>query len=199
MNDEIEAKIGITEEEALSILSTLTGKRLEIEDERELNTLYDDATGSLHFKGICLRLRRVDTYLRGRTAYLLTYKGVAKGGRYKKREELETFLSEEESATIMAIHERLGFHSSFYYEKRRRSASYNDCTICVDLIPHLGWFLEVEGPSERHITRIMKEFGLQDRPCLKDGYPTLIQRYMKQNPKIFNKKIGVSFEKGTVR
>jgi adenylate cyclase, class 2 len=99
-----------------------------------------DRDGELNGAGMLLRLRQD-----GRRV-VLTFKGPARPGDYKSREETELRLSSLEAA--FQIFFSLGFRESFRYEKYRtdfvRSGAPGLAT--VDETP-VGTFIELEGSS----------------------------------------------------
>src|SRR5579859_2835327 len=68
----------------------------------ETNVLFDNDDQRLRNRGELIRIRRV-----GRNS-ILTYKGPARPGDYKSREEIETSLGDAGNAELILA--RLGFH-----------------------------------------------------------------------------------------
>jgi adenylate cyclase, class 2 len=176
MPDEIEAKIKIEDPESFRRRMTeqgppSTGPVLEV------NRLFDDAAGSLLASGSALRLREEQPVEGGPVErVLLTYKGPRQDSPMKRRPELETGVGSAE--TVAAIFKALGLAEAFRYEKRRTAWMVDDCEVVLDELPHLGWFVEVEGPTEEAVFRCLAEIGLTNRPIIKESYIGLLQQYL---------------------
>lgn len=138
-NLEVEIKLPVSSLPAILERIAQAGWRLVQERSLESNTLLDTEDGHLRAGGIVLRLRQYA----GR--HVLTYKGPGRDGKHKVREELEVPL--DGSATMSAIFERLGYRSSFRYEKYRTEFSDGTGHLTIDETP-IGNYLELEGPPE---------------------------------------------------
>jgi adenylate cyclase class 2 len=76
----------------------------------------------------------------------LTYKGPPESGTHKRREELETKV--DDGATVREIFRRLGYETTFVYEKYRTEfrRAGEDGLLLLDETP-LGVFIELEGDA----------------------------------------------------
>jgi adenylate cyclase, class 2 len=130
----------------------------------EANTLYDRLDGELRRSSVLLRLRQV-----GGKA-LLTWKGPAEAGPHKTRPEIETAVdSFHEMAQIL---ERLGYASTFRYEKfRTEFARGSEGVVTLDETP-IGNFLELEGLPE-WIDRTAAELGFSPGDYILESYGRL--------------------------
>jgi adenylate cyclase class 2 len=141
----------------------------------EENTLFDRTQGELRAAGCGLRLRR--RFSADRTRELparLTFKGPRAAGPLKDREEIESDVGD--AAAFREILQRLGFQPVVIYEKRRAGYAVADCTIEVDELPRLGWFVEIEGPTEAAIRASQARLGLTDAPVEEATYVALAAR-----------------------
>src|SRR4051794_24337117 len=77
----------------------------------EANIVFDTAELSLRNSSRLLRLRQAGALV------TLTYKGVAKTGKHKSREELEVGVADLDAMSV--IFSRLGYEPVFRYEKYR--------------------------------------------------------------------------------
>lgn len=157
---------------------------------REHNTLFDTTTGSL---------RAADTGLRLRTTYpidasasteacvsTLTFKGpripassaapiaARSAADIKSREEIETTVADPTAAA--AILARLGYQPACTYEKLRTVWQLHEAEICLDQLPDLGWFCEIEAPSADHINTVRDQLDLLNAPVEPRTYAALTTR-----------------------
>ena len=172
---EIEAKYRLRDPEALRRLLIERGARCE-GLLHENDTLFDTTDGQLHRAGCGLRLRAWSAAegALDKTA-VLTFKGPRQSSMLKIREELETTISD--APTMITILERLGFRPAVGYEKRREVWWLQSCEICVDEMPQLGWFAEIEGPNEQAVTELIDELNLEPADLIQDTYVSLSLRH----------------------
>jgi adenylate cyclase, class 2 len=165
MQQENECKIPIgSRSEVASSLRKLGA--IDEGDVFERNWIFDTPDNRLRKEKKLLRLRQDE---RG----LATFKGPPLPGTFKRREEQECEVSDIE--TLRAIFERIGFSEMWYYEKRRHSFSLEGCHIALDLVPELGSFIEVEGPSEDMIETTLAKLRLDPANHMRDSYLGLFQ------------------------
>jgi len=103
-------------------------------------------------------LRRRQCVLRVRTESgrsLLTFKGPAKPGTMKTRDEYETVVGDGE--VLKQVLEALGLHVWFRYEKYREEYAATDVTIALDETP-VGTYVEIEG-DEHGIHAMTRALG----------------------------------------
>jgi len=171
MATEIEAKLRV---DSLSRVA----KRLNALGARFLNALvqrdyyFDDEKASLTRMDCCLRLREEFSGQSRKT--VLAYKGAREKGRFKKRLEVQTEISDVQS--IRKMFAAIGYKEALVYEKKRQMWVFGGCEICLDELPLLGEFVEIEGDSERRIAKVQKTLGLADLPHVKQSYATLMKQ-----------------------
>lgn len=138
----------------------------------EVNLLFDTPDGALRAAGKLIRVRTVGAQ------NVLTFKGVSKPGRHKRREEIETHL--EDSAAFEKILSRLGYEQTFKYEKYRTEyRSPNQAgVVTVDETP-IGNFLEIEGAG-RWIDQTAKVLGFGPSDYVTDSYGALYRQYCQE-------------------
>lgn len=142
----------------------------------ETNRIFDTADRKLLAADCGLRLRTSRALEgEGPVAATLTYKGPRAAGSIKVREESETAVADPSaSATIL---QRLGFVEVIVYEKRRETWRLAECEICLDELPLLGWFIEIEGPSPTAIETVCKRLELADRAALDETYVEMAAKH----------------------
>jgi len=139
----------------------------------EVNRLFDDAEGSLRRRGAAIRLREERSAADGKTIRaILTYKGPLAESTLKRRPEVETQVDSADA--VVAILEAVGLSETFRYEKRRTVWRVGECEVALDEVPHLGWFVEVEGPSEKAVRACLADLGLADAEMIRTDYVHLL-------------------------
>jgi adenylate cyclase class 2 len=177
MSVETEAKLRVDSHEPVRERLRALGATF-VEKVLETNVIFDRADGSLRKEGCGLRLRSTVREDGGDARVMLTFKGPRAAGPYKKREELEVRLEDLDAAS--AILERLGFLAILHYQKRRESWSWGSCRIELDDPPHIGRFVEIEGPDEEAIRSVQAELGLGDVPHTDASYVRMLLEYCQE-------------------
>lgn len=155
----------------------------------EVNSIFDTPDGRLRTARMALRLREIRSVDRARVLRtVLTLKrpvdeteyragGVApagKTGSAKIREEIETDVAGAPAmASILAA---LGYRPAVIYEKRRETFRCAACEIVIDELPCLGWFAEIEGPTQAAVESAAADLGLDAAPPIDDTYIALAVR-----------------------
>ena len=178
---EIEAKMTVESFDAVRARLRETGAAGPVEH-FEVNTFFDTEDRSLLAADEGLRLRRDRNVATGAETLIITYKGPRKLGPLKSREELEVQVFGAEAATQLL--ERLGYLRTLSFEKRRESWELDGCKVELDELPHLGRFVEVEGPDEQTVLRVRERLGLASRPIVKSGYIALLMSHLQERGKM---------------
>jgi len=170
---EIEAKIAIDDFDAMEArLLSAGGKKKG--KYTETDAFFDFEDRRLKQADSALRLRERRDLEGPDVWHRLTFKGPKHGGVYKQRREVEFGVDQPENVKMLL--ESLGMKVFFQYTKRRNSWVFNDCDIEVDQIEGVGDFIEVEGPDETCIRRVIETLGLQDRPVIHESYLSMVIR-----------------------
>jgi adenylate cyclase class 2 len=169
MGIEIEAKLKVEElGEIAERLSKLGAEYLGEWVQRDV--YFDSLDSSLRNSDRGLRLRRQKTS--GSEKTFLAYKGAREDDKFKKRAEVEIEVSD------IDLTERLlgsiGFGKVLTFEKKRRVWRFGGCEVCLDELPLLGGFVEIEGPDDDRIAEVQGDLGLADLEHIKDSYATLM-------------------------
>ena len=210
MSEEIEAKVRIADPAAFRrrmAERNESGGETVFED----NRLFDDAAGTLRRRGAALRVR--EERPAGGSEPLratLTYKGPRAESELKRREEIEIEVQaapgfagasrRDAEATpgapgLADIFEAMGLRETFRYQKRRSVWRVGECEIALDELPHLGWFVEIEGPTERAVRAGLEALGLADAELLSADYIHLLTERLKSlgldpSQALFEEEIG---------
>ena len=110
----------------------------------------------------------------------VTFKGPKQKGAYKVRQEIEFELSVSAIDNMAGLFEALGYEKMLVYEKRRTLWLLDGCDVCLDEVPLLGRFVEVEGPDEGAIALVLKKLRLADRPHINKGYAGLMREKLDE-------------------
>lgn len=124
----------------------------------ETNVIFDCPDGSLRGAGCGLRLRSTTGEDGTPVHATLTFKGPQQPGPLKVREEIDVGL--DDAAGMELILASCGLQTILWYQKRRESWRLGDCRIELDEPPHLGWFIEIEGPNEAAIGAVQRQLRL---------------------------------------
>jgi len=176
---EIEAKLKVDSlQEIEEKLAELGAEFLE--EQLQTDCYFDDANRTLTKTDRGLRLRR---QLIGRNEKIfLTYKGAKEDSKFKRRREIETEVSDADSAEKLLL--ALGYEKALVFEKKRRVWRLAECVVSLDELPLLGSFVEIEGPDEEKIADVQGSLGLADLPHISESYAILMaQKLHRQSPR----------------
>ncbi len=175
MGLEIEAKVKVDGLDAIG--ERLAGLGAEHRDDvTHLDTYYGGGESVLIKPGCVLRLRRQINAASEKV--ILTYKGTKQKGRFKKRTEIEVEVADYSAmAGLLAA---LGYQNELVIEYRRWFWRFRCCAICLDQLPLLGSFVEVEGPAEDIIEQVLAAIGLGGLEHINKGYAGLIKSKLRE-------------------
>lgn len=144
----------------------------------ETNTFFDTEDRSLLAKDHGLRLRHARDNAGAKDISTITFKGPRLSGALKSREERELKVGSPKEA--MALLESLGFSRVLTFQKRRETWDLNGCHVELDELPHLGVFVEIEGPSEQVVFATRDLLELTDRPVIRASYVALLMTHLQE-------------------
>ena len=178
MSIEIEAKMRVNDLAELDTkLRTLQARRET--DVLEHNTYYDTPEAGLRRAGQGLRLRLVRAIDGSNCEAVLTHKGPRDPGATKTRMETELSVAEpEKAADLLAA---LGYRPVLAFEKRRSSWRLGECRVDIDTLPHLGDFVEIEGPSETSVMAARHRLDMANVTLITKSYLGLLRTYLEQH------------------
>lgn len=178
MPTEVEAKLAVDDHDSIrdrlrSLDAKLLGRVLET------NTLYDDEEKTLLASDSGLRIRQNNVLDGEAKPDTLTYKGPRKPSAMKSRDEVEVVIQDAEVADeLLGV---LGYAPVLSFQKRRETWTLRDCRVELDEVPHLGRFIEVEGPNTEAIESALEALELADREILTDSYIALLIDYCRRH------------------
>jgi len=139
---------------------------------REIDVYLDQPNGLLVAEGRVLRVRRDGD------GCVLTYKGpAAQGTIFSEREEIEARVADLDST--LAVLSALGYRPIARKEKDREEYILGEVTVCLDRLPFLGQYLEIEGPR-RAIARVAAQLGLDLADGTNRSYLELYREYWRE-------------------
>jgi len=136
--------------------------------DHEHNTRLEGAGGSLMKKKRALRVRDLGDKC------LVTLKEKRASRHAKVREEIQ--FESENAKTVLALLEKLGYRPIWIYEKVRENWHLGNCHICLDKLPHLGNYAEIEGPSEKAVLAFARKLELPKEKFTTQAYPDLVKK-----------------------
>ncbi|HOQ05176.1 MAG TPA: class IV adenylate cyclase [Anaerohalosphaeraceae bacterium] len=171
MKIEIEAKIAVP---SLTPLEAQLRKMnaVFLKEVRETDLYLKGTHGHPLKRGCGLRLRRQDGPEGEK--FFLTFKSPKEKRRFKTRPEAEVQISDFEAAKKIFF--GLGFTSGIIVKKTRKIWTWKHCHICLDRVPPMGCFVEVEAPTEVEVEEALAHLGLQREHHLSEGYAKLLAR-----------------------
>jgi adenylate cyclase class 2 len=168
---EIEAKIKVDDLDLIARRLGELGGRF-VAEQRQSDVYFCDADGTLEQRGCGLRLR--SETVGDRTSAILTFKGARQDSVYKVRPEYETPVAD--GGAMTHILEGLGYRATLTVAKTRRMWELDGCEVCLDDVPPLGCFVEVEGDSAAAVKAALTRLGLADKPHVVEGYAALMAK-----------------------
>ena len=175
MNIETEAKIRVDGFDEIR-RRLRQNEAVFLRDVEETDIYFDDSDKRLLARQSGLRLRRENGKDGPRA--LLTFKGPRQESAYKSRRELQTYLSNYEQMRL--ILDALGYVPLIEVEKHRQLWQLNRCQVCLDDVPPLGRFVEVEGPGDAEIGEVLRLLGLDAQEHIHSGYARMLAEFRGQ-------------------
>ena len=176
MKIEIEAKVKVDSLDAIAVrLESLEAKLLEKLVQRDC--YFEDRDGWLASNDKGLRIRRQTSV--GIEKVILTYKGKRGESQFKSRAEYEVQVDDYEN--MVSVLDGLGYKVALSFVKRRQVWFLNGCAVCLDELPLLGCFVEIEGPGEALIAETLKVLELSQLEHIRCGYASLMKKKLKEN------------------
>ena len=173
---EIEAKIKVDNLDPIARRLGELGAQF-VAEQMQSDVYFQDADGTLEQRGCGLRLR--SETIDNKTVSILTFKGARQEGQYKIRPEYETPVADGSAMTH--ILEGLGYRTVLTVAKTRRMWTLDGCEVCLDEVPPLGCFVEVEGDSNAAIKAVLTRLGLADRPHIVEGYAAMMAKVIRKS------------------
>ncbi|MCX5661105.1 MAG: class IV adenylate cyclase [Planctomycetota bacterium] len=178
MSIEIEAKMKVEDvshlEASLLNLGAVKGPHIH-----EVNTFFDTRHHSLKSTDQGLRIR-IERAREGKDDTItITHKGPRAHSKLKSR--FETELRVNDAAAAASLLGALGYHPVLSFEKLRRKWTLDACNVDIDTLPHLGHFVEIEGPSDNVVLGVREKLHLGGLPIVRASYIALMLTYLSEH------------------
>jgi len=144
----------------------------------ETDTFFDTHDRALLAADKGLRLRVALDTTTNKSEALLTHKGPLGLGALKKRQETQTLVANPQA--MARLLEQLGFMQWLRYQKRRQSWQLDTCRVELDEIPHLGKYVEIEGPSDNAVMEVRDKLGLSSHTLIKASYVAMLTDHLQE-------------------
>jgi adenylate cyclase class 2 len=174
---EIEAKMKVNDLAAVRERLQAAGAT-QVGEYLERNVFFDTEDRSLLAADEGLRLRLSHETRSGKRVNVMTFKGPRHHGQLKSRDETEVTVGDFDAAASLL--ECLGFTRVLSFEKRRQSWSLGGCKVELDELPHLGPFVEIEGPKDEAVMKVRESLQLADRPLIKASYIAMLMTHLQE-------------------
>lgn len=145
----------------------------------ETNTFFDTPDRALYAQNKGLRVRFMRGLRETSEKTVITFKGPQMMGPLKTRPEHEITVTNPIEA--VSFFEAMGYARTLTFQKRRESWKLGECSVELDEVPQLGFFVEIEGPDEHVVMEAREALGLADCPIIKTAYTTLLMEYLQQH------------------
>jgi adenylate cyclase class 2 len=172
---EIEAKLKVDSLQEIERKLAELGAEF-LAEQLQTDYYFDDVNSTLTKGDKCLRLRR--QVVGGGEKYFLTYKGAREKDEFKKRQEIEIEVGDDDSAEKFLS--ALGYEKVLVFEKKRRIWRLGECIVALDELPLLGAFVEIEGPDGERIGDVQGNLGLANVPHIEESYAFLMDEKLKE-------------------
>ncbi len=174
---EIEIKIKVdTHEHLIKKLSALGAGYKGIIVQKD--DYFDSSDAYLVSLDSCLRLRSECDEHGSPSRLVLCYKGPKLPGRVKTRTEIETIVDKPDN--MRQILGAVGYEVSLSFNKKREIWLLNGCEVCLDRLPIIGCFVEIEGSGEEKIIETANVLGLDINKVEKRSYACLVDEAIKK-------------------
>lgn len=126
----------------------------------------------------CLESIRLRSIGKGGIFTIKEYLNSKEPNTYKVRKELEVVIDDAKVFNDMLS--KLGFKFSFSKEKIRETYVYKGAKICIDKLPYLGYYIEIES-SKRKIKSTAALLGFDINEAICGTYRDIFDSYKKIN------------------
>lgn len=140
-----------------------------VKKEGELDEYFDFEDEKLKKEGKAFRIRNKKT---------VCFKESLESSEKKVREETEVNIDDYDGFVKFLDLSKL--KKDFVKEKVRETFKKNNLEITIDTLPHIGIFLELEGP-EKEIDEIAAKLGFSKKDYIKETYMDLFDRFKKEH------------------
>lgn len=169
---EIEAKVKVKNLDTIARKLRRIGARF-LHTVREQDLYFNSSDGKLLKTNCGLRLRK-RKFQRStlKDHIFLTYKGPTGKSAFKSRREIQVQVDNYDAIKNILL--ELGYKKHITVNKLRHIWQLGKCEICLDKVRGLGTFIEVEGPNEKTISKVLYKLGLDKTQHISSGYARML-------------------------
>lgn len=177
-NNEIEIKLAVADHAAVRQAVLREGGEY-LGSFEQTDQFYDTPQGRLRDAGCGMRIRRL-RHIAGPGGQIdprpqVTFKGPkVKDVKAKIRPEYQTHLDDAEA--IAKIFEACGLAPFAVVRKTRESYRLGGCMVELDELAGIGFFAEIEGPSEQAVFELAALLGIEGEP-IGESYLAMVMRH----------------------
>ena len=182
---EIEAKMKLGASDVAPMIARLRERGgIPLGEFLETNVFFDTEDRALLAADEGLRVRVIINTATGDSTTIMTHKGPNLHSQLKRREESE--MKVPSLADASRLLNCLGYSKCLSFEKRRRSFKLDRCKVEIDELPKLGFFIEIEGPTEEAVLQARQSLGLSESPLIKAPYSAMLTEYIQEHTPFSN-------------
>jgi predicted adenylyl cyclase CyaB len=173
---EIETKFKIKDpKEIIDKLAELGAKQTYVQKEHDVYFVSGKCQGPVS----TIRVRHLDD----NTGVFTIKKNVPNQEKnIKIKEEIEVKV--DDAQKMCGMLRDIGFKQRFVKEKKRTIYSIENSEVCIDKMPYIGWYVEIEAPDIQTIENLAGKLGFDMDKAVKDTYMALFNLYkiIKRKP-----------------
>ena len=146
----------------------------------ESNVFFDTPQKDLLKTDQGLRIRSMTDLQTGHVKVVSTHKGPRAKGLLKSRSENELEIESLEAG--WRFFEAIGYVPTIQFEKKRETWVLGPVKVELDTLALLGFFIEIEGPSEQSVMEAAGLLGLANEKFLTESYAALLDAAVQADP-----------------
>lgn len=140
----------------------------------QLDNYYDTGDGQLKKQDLVLRIREID---HTQTIALKSPRVQLPRGAHSRIELEFTAAAGQDLERQLS---KQGLQVVYSAEKERWTFVIGELEVALDRLPFLGWFIEVEGPSEAAIEHVLLALRLSSQNAIRQNYAELMTAHLKK-------------------
>lgn len=140
----------------------------------QLDNYYDTSDGQLKKQDLVVRIREIDNT---QTIALKSPRVQLPSGAHNRIELEFTAAAGQDLERQLS---KQGLEVVYAAEKERWTFVSGEIEVAIDRLPFLGWFIEVEGPSEAAIEQVLLALHLSFQDAIRQNYAELMTAHVKK-------------------
>ncbi len=148
------------------------------QDVAQMTTHYKNLQAETQEEGLKLCLSLEQDVKNSYRKAILSWTRPSDHGNDAGRQKLE--MTSNDVPMISNLIEALGYRPYRHVETRRHRWTWRGCAVSLDLVPYLGPFVEINGPSEQAVQKVLHQLGLGASRCLVQSDQSLLDAFLAQ-------------------